>query len=314
MDGPVHDALARHYDQYTVGDRLHHVPPHVVYEVTVEGTRAVCKVATGPERDPAEEAAAMQFARGRTDLPIPEILASGTGHYVAAWAGNAPDESTARPTADRLGALARSLGRLHVATAGAFHAPGFVRVDDPLTVESPGGWRETLLALLDGYAGRLAAEGHADVAERVATAVAAHADVLDHADTPALLHGNLLPDHVSDDGGEPTFVIDFEHALVGPPEYDYLRTVVPVFLGARRGESALSRKEFRELYESIRTLPSGFGDRRSLHLAVLSVSYLQALYVQNPEEDAEGLDSRAESIREHVDAALDAADERLRSP
>lgn len=217
-----------------------------------------------------------------------------------------------RPTADRLGALARGLGRLHVATAGAFRAPGSVHVVDPIAVESPGGWRETLLVLLDGYADRLAAEGHADVAERVANASVAHADVLDHADTPALLHGNLLPNHVSDDGGEPTCVIDFEHALVGLPEYDYLRTVGPVVLGARRDEPALSCKAFRELYDSIRPLPNGFEDRRSLHLAVLSVTYLQALYVRNRGGNVEALDRRAETIREHVDAALDAADERLR--
>lgn len=87
---------------------------------------------------------------------------------------------------------------------------------------------------------------------------------------------------------------EFVRALVGPPEYDYLRTALPVFADA---EHAVPESGFREAYESVRPLPAGFERRRDAHALVQTVSYLRALYVRDQHPDTEG---RAAWLRERI--------------
>jgi fructosamine-3-kinase len=316
---PIHDALASHDDDHAVGPELHAVPPHLVHEVRFRGRRAVCKVATGPPADPVTEGRVTEFVARETTVPVPEVLAVGRDpdHYVAAWVDGLPgkdrafDERTAR-------AMGRGLATLHAETEERFDATGHLRgwtdseVADSkesrttaaLSLDARDAWSDTLLDRIEVRQEYLADVGYADVAERVAAFVRDYREVFDAAEGAALLHGTYLPDHATTSGDRVDCVVDFEHALVGPPEYDYLRSAIPVF--ANRGEAhGVPESVFREAYESVRPHPPGFETRREAHVLVQTVSYLRALFVQDRHEDPmEG----AEWFRERVESTL----ERLR--
>lgn len=312
MTDPIHDALASHDDDYTVGPELHAVPPHLVHEVRFRGRRAVCKVATGPPADPVTEARVTEFVGRETTVPVPEILAVGRDpdHYVAAWVDGLPGEPPAfdEPTARAVG---RGLATLHAETDGQFDATGHLRgtVDDsvePLGFDARGAWSDTLLDRIETRREYLATVGYGDLAARVAAFVRDHRDLFDVAEGAALLHGTYLPEHVATSGERVDCVIDFEHALVGPPEYDYLRTAVPVFAG--EATHGVPESTFRAAYESVRPLPEGFETRREAHVLVQTVSYLRALFVQDRHEDPT---TRAEWYRERAESTLASLRERF---
>jgi aminoglycoside phosphotransferase (APT) family kinase protein len=116
-----------------------------------------------------------------------------------------------------------------------------------------------------------------------------------------LCHGNLLPDHLGIEGGKVACVIDFEHALVGPGEYDYWRTALPAF--EAREHPGLHRA-FRAGYESVRPLPDEFDRRADCYRMVNTVSYLKALYLQQQITGDEA-ERRAEWMAGYVRDALD---------
>ncbi len=320
MTDPIHDALASH--DYAVGPELHAVPPHLVHEVRFRGRRAVCKVATEPPADPVTEARVTEFVARETAVPVPEVLAVGRDpdHYVAAWVDGLPGED---PAFDERAARAmgRGLATLHAETEARFDATGHLRgwtdseVADgeesrataALSLDARDAWSETLLDRIEVRKEYLADVGYGDVAERVAAFVHDHRGLFDAAEGTALLHGTYLPEHVATSDGRVDCVVDFEHALVGPPEYDYLRTAIPVF--ADRGEEhGVPEPVFREAYESVRPLPPGFEARREAHVLVQTVSYLRALFVQDRHEDpTEG----AEWFRERVESTLERLRERF---
>ena len=153
----------------------------------------------------------------------------------------------------------------------------------------------------------LADIGRTDPADEVLALLDDRPDLFAGAGTPVLCHGNLLPDHVGfeRDAGDPVdvaAVIDFEHALVAPAEYDLWRTALPVFFRGRPTPDP-AYEAFREGYGSVRPLPHGVERRRDAWVVVTLVSHLVALDVQNrgigPDEHlrAEGI---AEKISETV--------------
>lgn len=296
----VHDALAQHFESYEVRRRLHDVPPHETYAATVDGRRAVCKLATGPRGDPVTEARVLSYVDRETPVSVPTVLAVGADHFVAAWHPDAAqpaavDEAKAR-------AMGAGLATLHEATAGAFDAPGPFRgdADGTLTVDGRDGWHAALTAHLADRRDYLSTVGHADVADAVVDFLRANPDALAGAGAPVLCHGNFLPDHAAVAGDDLTCVIDFEHALCGPAEYDCWRTLLP--LGIEEDTAVLDR--FRAGYESVRSLPAGFDRREPVYRTVLTVSYLQSLYLQD-RHDAASTRERAERLREIVFDGLD---------
>ncbi len=302
---PVHDALAQHYDQFAVEERLHAVPPHETYAVTVDGRRAVCKRATGPRGDPATEAAVLRYVADETPLPVPEVLAVGDDHFVAAWCGGlsegGEDEATAR-------AIGAAMARLHAATADAVEGYGPVAAttaDGEMTVDAHRDWVGALRTRLLERRTYLATVGHADVADAVVEWLERAPAVLADPGPPVLCHGNLLPDHVAVDEGVVTCAIDVEHALVGPPEYDCWRSLIPI----QSGDGGDARgAAFREGYASVRALPDGLDDRGSLYFCLLAVEYLKALYLQD-QHDAETTAEKAVAYREYVFEHLEDLDE-----
>ncbi|WP_162991376.1 aminoglycoside phosphotransferase family protein [Halostella salina] len=295
----VHDALAQHFEQYEVRRLLHDVPPHETYEVTVDGRRAVCKVATDPRGDPTTEAHVISHVGRETSVPVPTVIAVGTDHFVAAWHPDAPRTATVdEATAHTMGA---GVAALHDATAGAFDAPGPFGADDgTLTVDGHEDWHAALTARLADRRDYLSTVGHADVADAVVDFLRANPDALAGAGEPVLCHGDFVPAHASVNGGELACVIDFEHALCGPAEYDCWRTLLP--LGIEADAAVVDR--FRAGYESVRSLSAGFERREPVYRIVLTVSYLKSLYLQD-RHDAGSTRERAERLREVVFDGLD---------
>lgn len=327
MTRDVHDALASHADDHEVVRELHAVPPHVVHEVILDGTRAVCKLADGSATESAgadrtagarpsvrREARVLRHVERETSVPVPHVLAVGEDHFVAEWHEDAP-ESGVEPTLDA--ALARAMGAglatLHAETS--FEATGFLRADDGLALDARPTWSETLRDLLVDRRDYLAGRGHADVADAALDFVLDHRELFDGAVSsdrrrsggPVLCHGNFLPDHATFRGGELACVLDFEHALAGPAEYDLWRTALPTFFAPHRNVGDGLYDAFRGGYESVRALPDGVEARREAHWAVVSVSFLTALYVQRNWESEAEAERRAEWIREAIYDLLDAA-------
>jgi len=310
----VASALAANFERSEIDAQIHDVPPHAVYEVRVDGRRAVCKVARGPTADPETEAAVIDHVDRHTDLPVPSVLAAGDGYFVASWLDGLPTEN-AVPDSDAVDeayarALGSTLGRLHDATTGTFVRPGFPRVgrwvdpEGPLAVDASTCWVDVVRDFLDGLAENLAGTDWVDPVREVRGLVDDCPDLFAGAGDPVLCHGNLLPDHVGfttdpdGDPAEPVAIVDFEHALVAPGEYDVWRTATPVF-GPPDDSPRPALAAFRRGYESVRPLPDGFKRRRDGYLLVNLASYFLALDVQ---QDGIGPDERpkAEGMREAV--------------
>ncbi|WP_435348409.1 phosphotransferase family protein [Haloarchaeobius sp. HRN-SO-5] len=306
-DSAARDALESHFDSYEVRGLLHEVPPHRTYEVTVDGTRSVCKVATGPQGDPATEARVLQFVDRETAVQVPDVLAVGRDHFVARWHDGVPqsaslDDATART-------MGAGLATLHGETTAAVDSYGrFVgstvdadgTLGPGLGVETHDDWVDAVCAHLADVGDYLDRVGHGDVARATVDCLRERPALLDGTGEPVLCHGNYLPDHVGTADGRVTCVIDFEHALCGPPSYDVWRTLLP--LRSDAGDCAAGA--FRAGYESVRPLSDGFDRRARVYEAVLTVSYLRSLYLQD-QHDAETTRERAEWMREFVFDALD---------
>lgn len=108
--------------------------------------------------------------------------------------------------------------------------------------------------------------------------------------------------------GETRCVIDFEHALVGSPAWDYWRTAVPLFLGDGWDQPEGAAATFRSAYESVRPLPADLDGCREAYVGLVSVSYLDSLHTQEgiDEETRERAEWIASTATERLDAARNA--------
>ncbi len=297
-DTDVRDALAVHYDEFTVEREVHEMPPHVTYEVTADGRRAVCKLARGPEADPATAARILGHVGRETSVPVPVVLAVGDDHFVAEWCDEAP-QNVEPPTDEAWSRVAgEAMATLH--EQAGFDAFGFPQAQDgSLAVDAHESWHATACDHLADLRDWLEPYGYDDVAAELLGFLREHPDAFAGCGDPVLCHGNFGPDHVGVRDGDATCVIDFEHALVAPGEYDYWRTVVPVFLGPGGPESDAPREAFRAGYEGVRELRPGFDRRGPIYRTLYSVWALQSLFLQRNVTGDEATEF-ADRLREHV--------------
>jgi hypothetical protein len=329
-ESAVSALCGRHADDFRIRRLLHTVPPHCVAEVDFAGERAVCKVSLGERGRAGVEGRVLQYVDRETSVPVPTVLATDDAGFVAEYRADAPttDRSAVEATesedgqsaadddtvdAEWLCAAGRTLATLHdeatFARSGLLESQDGVSETyseslsvgrDGLRTESPGTWPAVLDAQLAVYEDALAGTGFADVAREARTFVTTHAErfALPDAWRPSLLHGWFSPEHVAVRDGKVACVVDFEHALVGSPEWDYWRTVVPLFAGDGWSVPADGRAVFREAYESVRSLPPGADDREPAYRALLAVSYLDSLHAQRGIDDSTR--GRAEFFRERA--------------
>jgi hypothetical protein len=333
-ESAVSALCGRHADGFRIRRLLHTVPPHCVAEVDFAGERAVCKVSLGERGRAGVEGRVLQYVDRETSVPVPTVLATGDTGFVAEYRPDSPtsDRSAVEATesedgqsaadddtvdAEWLCAAGRTLATLHdeatFARSGLLEAQdGVPETDseslsvgrDGLSIESPGTWPAALDAQLTVYEDALAATGFADVAREARTFVEEYADRFALPDEwrASLLHGWFSPEHVGIREGSAACVVDFEHALFGSPEWDYWRTVVPLFSSDGWSVPDDGRAVFREAYESVRPLPPGTDDREPAYRALLAVSYLDSLHAQRCIDDATR--DRAEFFRERATEAF----------
>lgn len=280
-----------------VHEQLHAVPPHEVYEVTFQGYRAVCKIGTGPTADPRREAAVLEHVGSETTLPVPGMLAVGENSFIVRWVDEIPQQQEPRQTWARI--AGQTMGRLHAQTA--FEQTGIPRRGtDGLEVTFRDTWGQTLRSLLRTRRDHLLAAGHAVDAEVAQTALATFAEWASFREGVEAVrcHGNILPDHLRVEGEDATALIDFEHAIVGPPLYDYHRIRLPVFSEDPQLEAA-----FKRGYESERPLPGGDAKTTAAYEIFNGVSYLRALRIQESGSAAER-GERAQELRDWIRTRL----------
>lgn len=300
MKREIRDTLASYATNYEIQCELHDVPPHVTYEIVLDRTRAVCKLARSSEGDPATEARAIQYLKTNTSVPVPEIVAVGDDYFIAEWCDDVPEDRTLdRERARTMGA---GMATLHDETT--FEDTEFLRNDGgELALDARETWHETVCEFLVGRHDFLEPFGYGDVAADALAFVREHPSLFDGADNPVLCHGNYLPKHVGTDGNEMTHIIDFEHALVAPGEYDYWRTALPLFADSDCSDEALT-ESFRTGYESVCSLPDGFDQRRKVYWMVNTVSYFRSLFLQRQQTGQEAARTAA-FFRNHVYDTID---------
>lgn len=303
MRQDVHDALASQFDSHRIVRQLHDVPPHEVYEVKIDGRRAIYKGNTGPTGNAEIEGRVIAFVDRETSVPVPEIIAVGDGYFVAAWHPDAPAPDVERDTSETWAeAAGRGLATLHEETAPAIGEYGQFKVaaDGALTIDGHDEWRAAAVAYVEHHRPVLAEHGHADVADAVIDFLRENPDCLAGAGDPVCCHGWATPEHVAVEDGAVACVIDFEHAIAAPGEFDYWRTVLPTF-GPDGDES---QRSFREGYESVRPFPSGFDRRKPIYVLLNEVYYLESLYVQ-AQHGPDATADQAQWFRDRVFDALD---------
>lgn len=292
MCADITTRLEAQFDTCSVVQRIHDVPPHAVYEVTVDGRRAVYKTDTGGTGRAAVEGHVTRFVGENTTVPVPETLSVGDDYYVAAWHDDAPAPDDGQPAdEDWAFAAGAGLARLHDETVPFVDGYGAFRsTADGLSVDGHDRWREAAIDYVRGRRPVLDRHGHADVADSVLEYLEAHPDAFAGAGESVCCHGWATPDHVSVVDGEIACLLDFEHAIAAPSEFDYWRAVGPTF-GPDGDDDA--RSAFREGYESIRTLPDGFDRRGPLYALLNFVYFFESLYVQDQHGPAETAEKAA---------------------
>jgi hypothetical protein len=191
MTEHVHERLESHAGDYEVHRQLHGIPPYEVYEVAVDGRRAVCKLDAHPEGGATTEGWVTDYVGRTTSLPVPEVLAVGDGYFLAEWLDGVPEErgDDEAPALDGwLRAAGAGLATLHAETS--FEATGIPEADDGFAVETHGSWAETVAAFLDRRREYLAGTGYADVAEAAVEFVEAPRERFAWPGAPVLCPGN----------------------------------------------------------------------------------------------------------------------------
>ncbi|MDS0292872.1 phosphotransferase [Halogeometricum luteum] len=297
MRRDARERLAEQFADYRIVRKLHGVPPHEVYEIAVDGRRAVYKGNTGPTGNAAVEGRVTAFFGGETTVPVPETLRVGDGYYVAAWHPDAPvPDASTEAEAAWARAAGRGMATLHAETEPLVDGYGpFRAADGGVRVDTVDDWRAAAVDDIRHRRSVLAEYGHADIADAVVEFLRDRPDAFDGMGDPVCCHGWWTPEHVTVEDGRVACVVDLEHARAAPDEWDYWRTVTPTF-AARNGDTEAARRAFRRGYESVRSLPSGFERRKPLYGLLNSVYYLQSLYVQDQHGQAATAE-RAERFR-----------------
>jgi fructosamine-3-kinase len=299
MSEDAHDRLASACEGHRIVRKLHDVPPHEVYEVRVDGRRAVYKGNTGPTGRATTEGHVIAFVGERTGVSVPTVLHVGGEFFVAAWHPQVPSPEAEPSTTDAwIRAGGRGLARLHAETGPSVDGYGAVTPEDGGLTAPHDDWHDAAVAYLGDRRPVLAEHGHGDVVDAAVAALTERPDAFAGAGAPVVCHGWWTPEHVAVAGGEVVCAVDFEHALAAPAEYDYRRTALPTFADGDR------QARFREAYESVRPLPEGIDRREPFFGLLCVVYYLESLYVQDqhgPEETARRAERLRESVRETLD-------------
>ncbi|MFC6906973.1 phosphotransferase [Halalkalicoccus tibetensis] len=231
MNHDLHETLTAQFSTYHVLDQLHAVPPHGVYEIVVEGQHAVYKCSTDPTGKAEIEGRITALIGEHTTIPVPEILSVGDDHYIAAWHPDAPAPYNGQAVDNNWSyAAGRLLATLHNETPPFFENYGrFAPTENGISVVGSTEWQTAAIEYIQRHQPILAKYGHGDIADAVINVFTDRPGAFDGAGGVVCCHGWATPDHVAVDDGEAVCVLDFEHTIAAPGEFNYWRTVLPTF-------------------------------------------------------------------------------------
>jgi Ser/Thr protein kinase RdoA (MazF antagonist) len=264
----------------TVIEQLDSQSDHTVYQVRVDGARAICKVDGGDGDDVAQDAALLAFIGEETPVPALRVRGSGADHYLASWvAGTTYDGAAPRALRERrLRNAGATLARLHAAVELDAHGRFVPGGDGPrpvadLPFDAVGRWDEMLLDVVEGWREDLPSRV-AQLGDAVAETLRTHREAF--AGRPAtLVHGDYAGHNLLFDGAAVAAVLDWEMAFAGAGEFDRWRAEQALFEGAPPVEPDDDlRTEFRAGYESVRPADAGSAARGAAYRAVLALSPL----------------------------------------
>jgi hypothetical protein len=303
MQASARRALDGAFDSVSIVRQLHDVPPHAVFEVVVDGERAVYKYDVAPTGSAGVEGRVQALVHAQTPVPAPRVLALGPDHYVAAWHPDAPApdaSTTAGPTWAR--AAGRALATLHDDTASLVDGYGaFEPDDDGVRTAGHETWVDAAIAYATRHRRAVAEYGHGDTVDEVIEYLRAHPEAFADAGEPVCCHGWATPEHVAVEDDTVACVVDFEHAIAAPAAFDYWRTVHPTF------DDDAPRRAFRDGYRSVRDLPPALDEREPLYALLNAVYYFESLHVQ-AQHDRHETARRARGLTAHVHDLLDSLD------
>ncbi len=298
MFEPIEDTVAQYGSENSVIRQLHDVPPYRVYEIRLDNRRAVLKIDDHQRAHAADEGRVHEYVATDTSAPVPEVIAVGTDHYITAWHDEIACPST---QVDPQWAHAAGvwMGTLHDDTVGAFDGFGQPRNSDgDLSLTPHETWTDAIIERIAHHGQYLAPKGYGDVADAVEGFFRDHPTVFDGVGEPVLCHGDVHPEHHVRTGGDDCIAIDFEHAFVAPAEYDYWRTVMPYFEASDDVDETVTQA-FQDGYESVRSFPGGYEERRPLYRLINWVAFLESLHLQKTVEKNKRM-KMGEWMRERV--------------
>ncbi|WP_436930417.1 phosphotransferase [Halosimplex halobium] len=309
-ESTLRETLASAFDDYTVHRRVRVGDRNTVFEATVDGRRAACKLTDCQPATLAHEAAVQRAVAERTDRRVPAVIDSGDGYLLLEWIDGetCADRDPAERRQDRLRSVGRWLARLHGATEGWFDGHGTLeRSGRPLAVAEPVDWPTRLGGFVERWADELAVTASADTGAAVASAVESHRAALANC-RPVLVHGEASGDHVLFDGDGVATLLDWELAQAAPGGFDLVwaeRDLLGRPVSADRYGSL--RRALYDGYASERRLGPGFPVRRELYRAAFAMRELTL--VHDPEMPAQsGREDYGAALRAFVAGRLDAAD------
>jgi Ser/Thr protein kinase RdoA (MazF antagonist) len=292
----VQKALAAYAGEYEVRRELPSRGPNGVFEVLLDGERAVCKVADCEDAHIHRQALVVEAVAERTDVPTPDVLSTICGCVLFEWShGCEYGGGQARNLRQqRLRNAGRTLAELHTSTDFAEH--GYLGVENEgLALDSEGGWGEMLGTITAGWCEDLAGTRFESAGQSVRGFIETNCDRLERADGPDLVHGDFQPANVQFSGAEVVGVLDWEFSFVGAGEFDLCRAEREFFDWHTAPETDDSlRDALYAGYESVRPLPQNYAARRHVYRAVLKLDPMRAFdawksQVEDPETTAESM-------------------------
>ncbi|MCT9096509.1 phosphotransferase family protein [Haloarchaeobius sp. HME9146] len=277
----IRTAVASISDDYELHEEVRRTHRHLVYEVTIDGRRAVCKhVLEDADREPlARETMILKGVERSTDLSLPTVLGAGDGFAVFSWVAGEPfhDDVPQSRQETRLRTLGRALAHLHNSTADWFDGFGSLTTDsdDRLQVENPSPWGECWEALVDDWLDRLAGTPHEDLRDAIceATRRATDRGWFDDVE-PVLTHADAGPANVQFTDTDEALLVDWEGAMAFPGEYDIARACTDFFDLPHAVASGTLREALFDGYRDIASLPPRSHRRRCLYRATLTAKFL----------------------------------------
>lgn len=285
-------------------------PNPVVTVQTEGGNRFVVKFATATEHivDLRRELTVTNYVRRETDVPV---VAPVRYNFEDEWPAYVVfPHADGRTLEDALASVPQylhpelfsnvgeMLATLHSQTS--FDRFGEIVPTGPASFEikSPAEWPEQFARHLADHVEALQGTQFEDIAEEVWSEVSNQLRDLETGANPVLLHGDIGEGNVLYTGTDVSGIVDWERAFAGHPEYDLCRAEVRYFLNDWGRPSHLQAM-FYSGYRSVRTLSSGFENRRRWYLATF---YLLALtqYSEWAPTVTDDLDRFAEQLSDKI--------------